>query len=185
MRARVVISLGIIATLVWSLRAVALPTRSLPLISGGGSDLDNRSRAGFILDVLDAGEFSNRFAVNGIIDRRDIMAMFQVESRFDPNAINLNDGGQGNHAYGIGQMLASTAGDIGITDPNVLFDMETGIRATMTYMVWIFDFLSRSFNRAPTRTEWIGAYNFGVGNAAAGRTNTGYLLLVDAAKVFL
>lgn len=184
MRARALIVLGIGATLAWSLRAVAVPAMGLPLVAGG-PPVDNRARAGQFLDALDASEFSNRFALNGIIDRRDIMAMFQIESRFDPNALNENDGGAGNHAYGIGQMLATTAGDIGITDPTTLFDMETGIRATLTYMIWIFDFLAPRLGRNPTAREWIGAYNIGIGNVLNGVLPETYLLKHAAAKALL
>ena len=184
MRARIVIALGIVGTLAWGFRAVAVPVRGMPLVVGG-PPVDNKARAAAIVDGLDASEFANRFATNGIIDRKDLMAMFQIESRFDPNALNENDGGVGNHAYGIGQMLETTARDVGITNPQVLFDMETGIRATMQYMIWIFDFLAPRLLRNPTASEWIGAYNIGIGNVLNGNLPASYLANHAVAKKLL
>lgn len=184
MRVRAAIFLGLGATLLWGLRAVAVPVPGLPLVPGG-PPVDNKARAAQILDAVDGGEFSNQIALSGIIDRKDIMAMFQIESRFDPTAINENDGGPGNHAYGIGQMLASTAADINIVDPTTLLNMEVGVRATVEYMIWIFNFLAPRLGRNPTRSEWIGAYNIGIGNVLNGVLPETYLAKHAAAKALL
>ena len=98
----------------------------------------------------------------------DIMAIWAVESNYNPRALNTNDGGQGNHAFGIGQVLASTAGDFGITQPEVMLDLRTGARVSMAYSMWTHEFLQSRLGRAPTKREWIGAYNAGVGNVLNG-----------------
>ena len=182
-RANLALGIIAVAALAWSVNAVAIPHDLKPVTLLGAQS--NKERARGFVQTLDASSFNGFFASNGTIDHSDIMAMFQVESRFNPEAVNLNDGGANNHAYGIGQMLASTAADIGIADPNTLLNMQTGVNATLTYMVWIFEFLTPRLGRAPTRSEWIGAYNAGVGNVLLGNIPLTYMAKVNAAKIFI
>ena len=171
----------------WAYRAVALPKAVTIGFDGSGAPVMGDIRAivaDLVLDI-DLRDHGGFFLSNGIVGHADLLAMFQIESRFDPAAINFNDGGAGNHAYGIGQMLATTAADVGITNPNDLLNVETGVGATLKYMRWIYDFLTPRLGRAPSNREWVGAYNIGIGNVLNGNLPSAYLTKHAAAKLAL
>jgi len=191
---RVILSAIILSAAAVAFKAVAVPRGALtPILSSGlgsgGSEpvpvLSNKQLATAHVAQLDAANYQNFFASNGVITQADILAMFQIESRFDPMALRLNDGGQGVHAYGIGQMLSTTAADVGISNPNDLFVLEIGVKATMDYMIWIYNFLTSQLGRQPTAREWVGAYNIGVGNILNGNFPLTYLTKQAAAKLLL
>ena len=104
----------------------------------------------------------------------DVLAIWAVESNFNPKAIRKNDGGPGNHAYGIGQVLATTATDFGITNPDAMFDLRTGAAVSMRYMHWAWTYLEARLGREPTKKEWVGSYNAGVGSILKGRNVNAY-----------
>jgi len=113
----------------------------------------------------------------------DLMAIFQIESGFDPRAFKENDGGQGNHAYGIGQVLGSTAADRGITNFDNLFSLGMGVDVTMRQLKWSWEYLEAHFGRVPTKMEWIGSYNAGVGAISSGRVPIWYLAKYTSARL--
>lgn len=127
----------------------------------------NKGRAFGFIESLDALQFGGWFAQDGR-SYSDVMGLFQVESGFNPRAFSKDDGGAGNHAYGIGQVLASTARDFGVTQPETMFALGTGVRVTLEYLKWIWEFLAGRLGRNPTKSEWIGAYNAGVGSVLNG-----------------
>lgn len=112
----------------------------------------------------------------------DIMAIFATESGFNPKAYNPNDV---SGAWGMGQMLATTARDFGVQNPQELFNPKIAVRTTMDYLKWSYIYLSANLNRAPTRDEWIGSYNSGVGGILKGRIPTFYLLKWQAARALI
>lgn len=136
-----------------------------------GTDRQNAARV---------SEYFNRTRYNGWFNDPkhslgDVLAVWRIESVFKPTAINRNDGGANNHAYGIGQVLGSTAVDFGVSNPSAMLNLEVGARVSMDYMKWSYEFLEARLNREPTKAEWIGSYNAGVGAVLAGRIPSGYL----------
>lgn len=113
----------------------------------------------------------------------DMMAIWKIESNFNPRAINVDDGGPGNSAYGIGQVLRTTAGDFQVTNPESMFHMRTGVRVSMDYAKWCWEYLAERLGRNPTKSEWIGSYNAGVGNALRGRLPVKYLASFNLARL--
>lgn len=105
----------------------------------------------------------------------DVLAVWQVESAFDFEAIRLNDGGKGNHAYGVGQVLDTTSGDYGVQNPKAMFQPMYGTDISMRHLKWSWEYLERALGRPPTRREWISSYQQGVGNTVKGKINYSYL----------
>lgn len=147
-----------------------------------GVSIKNRTYA--VIEITDQSNYGGFFKSNGIVDYLDIMAIFQVESAWDEKARRENDGGPGDHALGLGQMLISTARDIGYT-PEQLLQTGYAVQSTLKYLKVIYDYLSAQLGRAPTRSQWLGAYNKGMGAIARGATNPGYMLKINAAKLTL
>lgn len=108
--------------------------------------------------------------LNNWHDPREIMALIRTESDF--NARALSPAG----AFGLMQVLPSTAADMGYTGPaEGLFDPETNIRIGMRYLIWIWNYLTSRLGREPTYSEWLSAYNGGVGNVLKGWRNADYV----------
>lgn len=110
------------------------------------------------------------------------LAFVEVESGFNPNAYrfeqHLNEA-----SYGLMQVLASTARDMGLQGPpEDMFDPATSLRIGIAYSRWCWDFLTRRLGREPTENEWIGSYNAGVGNTLRGFTPHSYIRKWTLAK---
>lgn len=112
---------------------------------------------------------------DGWMPPADLLAFVEVESGFRPRAYrfeaHLNEA-----SYGLMQTLASTARDRGYQgDPEGLFDPLTSLTFGIAAARWKWDFLARRLGRDPTETEWVGAYNAGVGNVLRGFIPQGYV----------
>lgn len=85
------------------------------------------------------------------IDPRVVAAVISVESSFNPKAVSPTG------AKGLGQFLASTAKDVGISDP---FDVDQGVKGTARYIAWLF----RAWDGYPQRLELaLASYSSGIG----------------------
>lgn len=121
----------------------------------------------------------------------DVLAIWQVESNFDFDAIG--DPQLPDRSWGIGQVRGSTAADFGISSPRSLLDPFTGASVSMRYWKWAWEYLANRLGRAPTTEEWVGSYNAGVGNVArhvesggsAGFLPVAYVARWRAARAFL
>jgi soluble lytic murein transglycosylase-like protein len=103
-------------------------------------------------------------------DPRDVMAIIEQESRFNPRAVGTSG------ELGLMQLMPSTAADMGYVGAlDGLFDPETNIRLGMRYLIWVWNFLSARLGREPTISEWLGGYNAGVGNVLNGTWRQGYV----------
>lgn len=108
--------------------------------------------------------------LGGWHDPREVMALIQTESDFNARAVSSAG------AYGLMQLLPTTAADMGYSGrPEGLFDPETNIRLGMRYLIWIWNFLTARLGREPTYSEWLSAYNGGVGNVLKGWRNSSYV----------
>lgn len=145
-----------------------------------------KQEAARLVALYDQNSFGGFFSSGGR-SHVDVLAVFQIESNFEPGAIRRNDGNAypDDHAMGIGQVLISTARDYQITNPNDLLSLETGVFVAMQHLKWSFDFLAGRMKRPPTYSEWIGSYNAGVGNALKGFFNAAYVAKHRAAKALI
>lgn len=131
--------------------------------------------------TMPSGTALDRASVREIVDRvnaelggwhdpREVMALIETESSFNPRAVSFAG------AYGLMQLLPSTAADMGYSGPaEGLFDPETNIRLGMRYLIWCWNYLAQRLGRDPTQAEWLSAYNGGVGNVLKGWRNSGYV----------
>jgi soluble lytic murein transglycosylase-like protein len=124
----------------------------------------------------------NEHEFSGWFDPVDVMAIIDIESGFNPNAVRtearLNDASRG-----LMQILLSTARDRGFSgDPARLLDPEINIRYGMRQLKWSWDYLYTRKGGALARDLWIGSYNAGVGNAMNGFTPLGYVQKFAAAR---
>ena len=96
----------------------------------------------------------------------ELMAFCQIESAFNPHAYRyeprLAEG-----SYGLMQVLASTARSVDptLTNPETMYDAETGLRIGMKVARLYWSQEQRHFGRDPTKNEWVASYNEGVGGA--------------------
>lgn len=104
----------------------------------------------------------NEFA--SFFDTSEIMAFCQIESRFKPHAYRYEPR-LGEGSYGIMQVLESTAHQVdpSITDPETMYDLETGLRVGMKVARLYWTQLSARLHRDPSYEEWCDSYNRGVG----------------------
>ena len=94
------------------------------------------------------------FAAQYGISENWIRAVIQVESNWNPNAYNPNDPGGG--AYGLGQILLSTARGLGYTgSADGLFDPATNIHYIAQLLAQLRDAYGDDFRRV------YSAYNSG------------------------
>lgn len=112
----------------------------------------------------------------------DVLAFVEVESAFRPNAYrferHLNEA-----SYGLMQVLESTARDMGLSGPaESMFDPLTSLTIGVRALRWKYDFLRGRLAREPTTTEWVGAYNGGVGAVLRGRVPLSYVRKWEIAR---
>lgn len=143
----------------------------------GGSPIPNegpltRGQARALVLHLDRSEFGGFFQSN-LHSWKDVMGIWSKESNFNRNNYNPDDP---TGAYGIGQVLASTARDYGYSRPQELFNPLIGARVSMEHMRWTWAELTRRLGREPTNKQWIMAYNAGAAGVAQGRNVTDYYL---------
>jgi len=131
----------------------------------------NRSQVFTLIDQIDASQYGGWFRAGGR-NHNIVAAIWKRESNWNKNPFNPNDP---SGAYGIGQVLGTTAAQFGVHDPNTLFDPRVGGRVSMQYMRWSWDELTRRLGREPSINQWISAYNAGARGVAEGRTVSGYL----------
>lgn len=107
----------------------------------------------------DQTEFGGWFARNYSL--KDVVAMWQIESGLDPRAI-----GDGGKAYGLGQVWAMSANEVGFSDVASLLTPEVGSLASMRYLRQIHRWITGSADGKPNPTfeDLIWAYNAGIGN---------------------
>lgn len=180
------LKLIIAMTAATALTVLAVRTQALPAIvstdiSSGAAKPFTKADALNLVRTYDANYFNGWFSTGGR-KHKDVMAIFAVESGFNPKAYNPNDI---SGAWGLGQMLATTANDFGVSNPQNLFNPQIAVRATMDYLIWAYDYLTNRLGRVPSRDEWIGSYNAGVGAVSQGRIPTFYLLKWQAARVLV
>jgi soluble lytic murein transglycosylase-like protein len=111
-----------------------------------------------LITRINAREFGGWF------DPLDVEAIAEIESSFDPRAYRAEPR-IGDASIGLMQTLYSVARQHGYTGaPEGLFDPETSVRLGMKHLRWTYNTLRSWMNREPTKEEWIGGYNAGVGN---------------------
>jgi hypothetical protein len=170
--ARAALAVGILAAIyAWLNRA-----RAAPLVAPAGAErvaIDPAQVAAYSWAV-DAEDYGGWFAAIGA--RALVVAIAAVESDFRPWVV-----GDDGRSIGMMQMQASTAADLGYSAED-LFDWQTAVRAAMAYLKWSYDYLATRLDHAPTFSEWVGAYNAGVGNVAQhGYIPQAYVRKVQAA----
>ncbi len=112
---------------------------------------------------------------DGWHDPRDVLAFVAVESSFNPRAYRFEPH-LGEASYGLMQTLESTARDLGFTGPaEALFDPATSLTFGMRYLRWSWDLLRQRLGRDPDTTEWVAAYNAGVGGVLRGNLVPSYV----------
>lgn len=122
---------------------------------------------------LNAQEHNNWF------DPYDVLAVVEQESNFNPNAYRYEAHLQ-DASFGLMQVLSKTAADRGFTgDPRRMFEPVEGLRYGMRQLAWTYDYLQSRFGRAPTRSEYLGGYNAGVGNISRGYVPMAYVAAVE------
>lgn len=162
-------------------RTTALDSVVSSVVAGIGGPSTNKARALGLIRQIDAQEFGGWFAMGGR-SHSDVMAIFQIESGFDFNAVGdrtLTNG----PSYGIGQVLRTTAPELGIGDVSGLFDPYTGVKAAMTYLRKIWDDVARRRGRAPSVVQWVGAYNAGPRGSVERGLPWDYIAKWQAAKI--
>ncbi len=125
-----------------------------------------------LASYLEATEFGGWFASRGF-SAADVVAMWQVESGLDPRAI-----GDGGKAFGLGQVWAASANEVGFPDVAALLVPEVGALASMRYLKLVYGWMvgssrsdkpyARDGLKSPTFEHLIWAYNAGIGNYLKG-----------------
>lgn len=154
----------------------AKPAKGMPLVTGRKVP---RERARALAISLDQNAFGGWFQ-DPDHNIRHVLGIWSRESNFEPTAYNPNDP---SGAWGIGQVLATTAAQHGYNDPNALFDPAIGAAASMEHLRWTWTDLTGRLGRQPTTREWIMAYNVGSRGVAIGRTANAYYLDVMARSI--
>jgi hypothetical protein len=121
---------------------------------------------------------------DGLLHPAEVLAFCFCESGvsggFNPRAYRW-EAHLGEASFGLMQVLASTARDRGFPDPEALYDPVIGLRAGILHADWGRDFLRQRLGGEPSRAQWVGAYNMGVGNVLRGRLPLGYIQKWEAA----
>jgi len=130
------------------------------------------------IDRINAEVFGSWFSTEGR-SPLDVLAIAKVESNYTADAVSRAG------AVGLMQVLPSTARQFGPwTAQQMIANPELSLLAGMSYLQWSWDALARRLNRPPSRAEWFGAYNAGVGNVLdRGFIPGGYVNKVKAARV--
>jgi len=136
-----------------------------------------------LIASIDHAYFGAEFS-RSVMSYGTIVGLFKHESSLRPGAINMRgrDGLFGG-AWGIGQVLATTATDYGIGEPDRLLDASTGARVAMQHLQFTRMFLEERTGHSLTLNEWLGAYNIGVGNFLKGNRGLSYALAVRARSI--
>lgn len=101
------------------------------------------------LDPAIAGRIAEgleRHAGDMNLDARLVACVVAVESSFDPRARSSTG------AMGLGQLLPSTAKDLGVSDPH---DIEQNLRGTAAYLAWLL-------------VQWEGRQELAIASYSAG-----------------
>jgi soluble lytic murein transglycosylase-like protein len=158
----------------------------LAVLSGGGAAVTlpaNYIAPGRVLAMIEArdrGYFKGWFSENGR-SPLDVLAVVKTESNYDANAVG--DLFTADKSWGLGQVRLTTANDFGsFPSGELLLDPETNIAVMMAFMQWNWRTFEKWKGRPPTRAEWFGAYNAGIGNATKGVIPTAYVAKVEAAR---
>lgn len=127
------------------------------------------------LSPADVLSLASAAGADGVLTPAELLAFVEVESAFRPAAYRFEPH-LGEASYGLMQVLESTARDRGLMGaPEALYDPLTGLFYGVAQVAWTRDFLGRRYGRDATETEWVGAYNAGVGNTLRGFTPYAYL----------
>lgn len=156
--------------------------KAAAIVSGvpNSNKTGNKALAATLVSDYDIRTFGGWFSQGGR-SQKDVMAIFQIESGFNPAAINRNDPFGG--AWGIGQILADVARiDYGVASPEQLLIRSIGVLTSMRHLQFIWGDLTRRLGRNPTKSEWIMAYNAGSRGVAEGRGSKTYLAKFTAAR---
>ncbi len=100
----------------------------------------------------------------------------EKESRFDPGAINSADPHGG--SWGLYQMAAATAADMGVADPRALLDPRVATAAAVRYFDWIDRYLASHGGNG--LNQKIAAWNEGAAAVASGLPDWPYVSAVAA-----
>ncbi len=138
--------------------------------------------------VLDLVNKINDASFGSWFNPSEVMAFAQIESAFRPHAYRYEPR-LGEGSYGLMQVLASTARavDASITDGQMMFDPEVGLRVGMKVAKLYWDQLTARLGREPSNEEWSDSYNRGVGGVLrdlAGVADHAYPAAWDAAQSF-
>jgi len=139
----------------------------------------SKAQALALIASLDASHFGGWFSQGGR-SHKDIAAIWKIESNWNKNNYNPNDP---SGAWGIGQVLATTAAQFGFNNPQALLGANLGGLASMKYLQWSWKELSRLTGEAPSKTKWIMAYNAGAAGVARGRIVPLYIARYSAARL--
>lgn len=159
----------------------ALSVAFAPELGGGGGggplpspSSDTPSTPPTLAPALDANTQAIVALVLELAGDQDpamILGIIQQESGFVAGAINTGDPGGG--AWGLMQMLASTAAQFGVADPRALLDPRTAITAGVRYLDWITAYLAS--HGVASVTNVVAAWNEGVGNVVKGLPDPAYV----------
>lgn len=142
-------------------------------VSGGQM---SRADVRAIIWRLNATEFAGWF------DPLDVEAIAEIESSFIPTATRA-EAHLGDASIGLMQTLLSTARDRGFTgSAEGLFDPETSLRIGMRQLQWSWNYLRSRLNGDPSKEQWVGSYNAGVGNVLRGYIPVAYITKFAGAR---
>lgn len=142
-----------------------------------------RLEPGQVLAMIDK---LNREEFGGWFDPRDVLALVEVESSFRPRVMRYEEH-LGEASLGLTQVLLSTARDRGYAGGpgGLLDDPYMNLRIGMRQLRWSHDYLASRLGRAPSREQWFGSYNAGVGNVSKGNIPLAYVGKIDRARAAL
>lgn len=142
-----------------------------------------RLAAGQVLAMIDK---LNNEEFGGWFDPMDVLAVVQVESSFRPRVMRYEPH-LGEASLGLSQVLLSTARDRGYAGGpgGLLDDPYMNLRMGMRQLHWSHEYLAGRLGRAPSRAQWLGSYNAGVGNVMKGNIPLSYVGKVDQARANL
>ena len=105
-----------------------------------------------------------------------ILGIIEHESNFNAGAVNSSDPNGG--SWGLMQMAAATARDMGVPDPRALLQPAVAIVAGVRYLAWIDSYLTN--HGGGGLNQKIAAWNEGPGAAASGLPDYPYVQAVSA-----
>ncbi|MFA6319198.1 MAG: lytic transglycosylase domain-containing protein [Elusimicrobiota bacterium] len=156
--------------------ADAVEAPALPAAAASDPLTSERSRFSEVEKLLRARGASQRVidltigeALRQGADPLLVLAMVQAESNFKPGAVSHCG------ARGLMQLMPATAKDMGVSDPDALFDPRTNVRAGVKYLKWLWgkfakqsfsDLFKSEFNANALAQKSVAAYNAGPGNVA-------------------